>query len=116
VPSKFFTINNCEFSYQCPRAWERLAATDIEGERYCDSCQRTVHLCDDDSTLNRHVAAGHCVAVEDKSRGEMLVGEISPAGPPQRLEESPSPKRRWLKIAPSLFDTKVDPTGKIDWD
>lgn len=113
---KFFTIKNCEFSYQCPRAWESLATTDVEGERYCDACQRTVHLCEDDSTLNRHVTEGHCVAVEDKARGEMLVGEISPAGPPQRLEEPSGAKRQSLKIAPSRFDINVDPNNKIDWD
>jgi hypothetical protein len=116
MAQKFFTIKNCEFSYQCPRAWERLATTDIEGERFCETCQRTVHLCGDDATLNRHVLAGHCAAVEDKSRGEMLVGEISPAGPPQQLEEPTSSERQWLKIAPSRFGTKVDPNNKIDWD
>jgi hypothetical protein len=114
---KFFTINNCKFSYQCPRAWERLDVTASDGERYCDTCQRIVHLCEDDATLTHHVEAGHCVAVADTARGEMLVGQVSPNGPPQRLEEPPpSQERQWLKIAPSQFDTKVNLSGKIDWD
>ncbi len=116
MSGNFFTIKNCEFSYQCPRAWERLATTDVEGERFCEACQRTVHLCEDDSTLNSHVAAGHCVAVEDKSRGEMLVGQISPAGPPQQLDEPPPKVFAGLKIAPPIYGTRADPNGKINWD
>jgi hypothetical protein len=116
MAQKFFTIKNCEFAYQCPRAWEQLDATATDGERYCDSCQRTVHLCEDDSTLNRHVVAGHCVAVEDKSRGEMLVGQVSPAGPPQRLAEPPPKRFTGLKIAPAIHDTKADSNDKSNWD
>jgi hypothetical protein len=86
MAKKFFTIENCQFTYQCPRAWERLDATAIDGERYCDACQRTVHLCEDDATLTRHIQAGHCVAVEDNYNRVVLVGEISPAGPPGQLE------------------------------
>jgi hypothetical protein len=117
VSRKFFTIKNCEFSYQCPRAWERLATTDIKGERYCDACQRTVHLCEDDSTLNRRLAAGHCVAVEDKSRGEILVGQVSPEySAPTDQEASPPKVFAGLKIAPPIYGTRVDPNGKINWD
>jgi hypothetical protein len=113
---KFFSIQTCEFTYQCPRTWESLAPTETHSERQCEACQRTVHLCEDDATLTRHIQAGHCVAVEDKSRGELLVGEVSPAGSPQVLEEPPGPERQWLKIAPPIYDTRVDPNGKIDWD
>ncbi|MCA3028976.1 MAG: hypothetical protein ING66_10305 [Rhodocyclaceae bacterium] len=76
---KFFTIKNCEFAYQCPRAWERLDATATEGERYCGSCEKLVYLCEDDETLTVHVEAGHCVAVVDLARPETLtVGQVTP--------------------------------------
>ncbi|MCA2997675.1 MAG: hypothetical protein ING75_03640 [Rhodocyclaceae bacterium] len=110
---KFFTIKNCEFGYQCPRTWESLATTDVEGERFCETCQRTVQLCRDDATLNRHIEAGHCVAVEDISRGEPRVGQISPASYLPTLNASSNPQRHGLKRAPPVYGTRADPDGKI---
>ena len=78
MAQKYFSIKNCEFAFKCPRAWERLDLTDKSDVRHCASCEKRVYLCADDASLTHHVAAGHCVAVEDPLEvGQLLVGEIA---------------------------------------
>ena len=75
---QYFSIKNCDFAFKCPRDWQYLGATGKEDERYCTSCEKPVYLCIDDSTLARHVRAGHCVAVEDSTKvGGVVIGQVS---------------------------------------
>jgi len=69
-----YAIEGCEFAFKCPRQWEQLAETDTEDKRYCVSCERTVHLCDDPLLFELHAKAGHCVAVPDPARKRLYLG------------------------------------------
>lgn len=65
---KQFTIENCEFSFKCPRHWEDLESTDKEDKRYCINCEREVFLVESKILFEAHARLGHCVAVHDPSR------------------------------------------------
>ena len=34
----------CQFSFRCPRTWDRLTPTDEMGIRQCSECERDVYL------------------------------------------------------------------------
>lgn len=77
MTTKYFSIKNCDFVYKCPRTWEKLELTQVEGERHCTACDKLVYLCADDSDLIRHARAGHCVAVANPQRPDgMSVGQV----------------------------------------
>ncbi len=61
----------CEWTFRCPRAWHLLTPTAVEEIRYCEVCERSVHLAANSEELRAHAAAGHCVAVVtvEPSRG-----------------------------------------------
>jgi len=88
------SIEQCEFSYRCPKTWDRLFETNIESVRYCDQCDRNVYLCDSSSEAVDNASKGRCVAVpieltpysRDLLESERLVvGLMKP--PPIRSEE-----------------------------
>lgn len=54
---------SCEFSFKCPKTWERLSPTDIASIRHCSECDRDVHLALTEEDFRRHANGGHCVAV-----------------------------------------------------
>ena len=54
---------SCEFSFKCPRSWDRLAATERDDIRYCSACERDVHLALTQEDFRRHAEEGHCLAV-----------------------------------------------------
>ena len=54
---------SCEFSFKCPKHWDRLPPTAIEGVRHCAACDRDVHLALTEEHFRRHAEDGHCVAV-----------------------------------------------------
>jgi hypothetical protein len=75
-------IRNCAFRYQCPKTWDALTPTDKAGERFCTTCQRTVHYCRTPTQLHAAIVKNQCVAVEIKSSRKaapvMLVGDPLP--------------------------------------
>ncbi len=56
-------IENCTFTFQCPRTWDQLERTGETNVRFCGQCERRVHLCTTDEELTRHARDRHCVAV-----------------------------------------------------
>ena len=53
---------SCDFSFKCPKTWERLSPTDITSIRHCPECERDVHLALTEEDFRRHAEGGHCVA------------------------------------------------------
>src|SRR5581483_4469760 len=51
-----------ELKFRCPLEWEQLRATDYQGVRFCDSCQRNVYFVDSVEALAIHVRERRCVA------------------------------------------------------
>ena len=71
----------CEFTLRCPKVWNRLQRTAVEGVRYCSECDRDVFLVLTEKDLQRYANAGHCVAIPVKGEGESdwYVGHIHPS-------------------------------------
>lgn len=53
----------CEFAFKCPKQWDRLLPTAVDGVRHCPECDRDVHLALTEEDFRRHADGGHCVAV-----------------------------------------------------
>jgi len=54
---------SCEFAFKCPKVWERLVPTAVEGVRHCPACDRDVHLALTEEDFRRHADQRRCVAV-----------------------------------------------------
>lgn len=74
------------FELVCPMRWDKLAATDREGIRFCGSCRREVTYCTSIEQARTIAEEGGCIAVDvaterqpyDLQRPPM-VGQPSPA-------------------------------------
>ena len=53
----------CEFTFKCPKQWDRLTPTAVDGVRHCPECDRDVHLALTEEDFRRHAEGDHCVAV-----------------------------------------------------
>lgn len=54
----------CRFKFSCPLKWFQLQEQPNDPMiRHCHQCQEPVYRCDDYPTLRKHVAEGHCIAV-----------------------------------------------------
>lgn len=49
---------------QCPKEWETLQLTSIDGIRFCNDCKRSVHMCKSWSEVEQLGRNGICVAIE----------------------------------------------------
>ncbi len=78
---------SCDFSFQCPKTWERLSPTDHDGIRHCPECDRDVHLALTEEVFRQHASKGLCVAVrvlqinlpEEDSKEVFMAGNPKPA-------------------------------------
>jgi predicted RNase H-like nuclease len=79
-------IEQCEFSFRCPKTWDLLYETNIDCIRFCDECNRNVYLSRTVADANSHTAQGHCVAIpieltpysrDQIDRDQMVVGSMS---------------------------------------
>lgn len=53
---------NCEFEFECPKNWFDLTPTYDAKVKYCDSCNKDVHLCVTQEELDTHAKQRHCIA------------------------------------------------------
>jgi len=51
-----------EWSFKCPKLYEKMTPTDIEDVRFCEGCNTNVYMVRDLEQMNSHVVQGHCVA------------------------------------------------------
>ena len=76
--------------YQCARAWEDLAVTQLDSVRHCDSCNQMVHHIEDADGCLLAIAERKCVRIMRRDGG-YYIGEVSadyPAAPTKlRLDE-----------------------------
>lgn len=61
--SRFDALISCQFTFTCPKSWERLVPTNNPGIRHCPQCDRDVHLALTESHFRTHAEERHCVAV-----------------------------------------------------
>ena len=53
---------NCEFEFECPKNWFDLTPTYHSKVKYCETCNKDVHLCFTQKELDTHAAQRHCIA------------------------------------------------------
>lgn len=112
-----------KFDLQCDRKWEELEPTDDVFQRYCDSCDKTVHYCGTILEAREHAKARNCIAVDSGiARREddlgmlqyVMLGMPSPESIRERRElEKPdavSAKREELKKQKSAKKHLTDKT------
>ena len=72
------TIRNCVFAFKCTVKWSEITPTDDDKIRFCQDCQKEVHLCEDDDELVKSVRLNRCVAFYRDGGMEMgdLIGRV----------------------------------------
>jgi hypothetical protein len=81
-----FQFRNCEVAFKCDADWFELDETSNEKIRFCNSCQKPVHLCIQEDELLAAIKSNLCVAIpppfkKSESRN-MFVGSA------QRIDRS----------------------------
>ena len=74
-------IANCsiQFRVECPKLWEKLSPTSDAAIRFCETCQKSVHLCLSMEEVHHHATLGNCIAVSQRDQSNpMRIGEASP--------------------------------------
>jgi hypothetical protein len=66
------TIRNCVFAFKCNAKWEEMMILfhlrdETNEVRFCDSCQKEVHFCNDDNQLVTNVRLNRCIAIKRDS-------------------------------------------------
>jgi hypothetical protein len=70
------TIRNCIFAYKCNANWSELIETKSASIKFCSSCQRKVHLCEDDYELVEAIKLNRCVSIPDPDGIGRLMGDV----------------------------------------
>jgi len=55
------TIENCDFEYECPIAFDELKETDKPNERYCNVCKHNVYMVYNQLQVDWHTENNHCI-------------------------------------------------------
>jgi hypothetical protein len=53
---------NCELEFECPMNWFDLTPTHDAKVKYCEACNKDVHLCITQKDLDTHAEQRHCIA------------------------------------------------------
>lgn len=69
------TIRNCRFAFKCDKEWDSLDDTGDEDVRFCQTCQKEVHFCNDNFELIQNIKLNRCVAFYNDN-GQMLLGDM----------------------------------------
>lgn len=68
------SIRNCRFAFKCDKKWDDLDETRNDNIRFCNTCEKEVYFCNDDSELAQNVRLNRCVAFDrDENR---LIGDV----------------------------------------
>ena len=63
-------IRNCVFAFKCDADWSSMRLVsenhlDSTEVRFCESCQKEVHFCDDDDELATNIRLNRCIAIRN---------------------------------------------------
>jgi uncharacterized protein (TIGR02996 family) len=62
--SSILSMYGRQFEFVCDKRWDELTATEHNGIRYCQGCQKNVYYCDTIDVARRHAGKNHCVAID----------------------------------------------------
>ena len=57
-------IRNCAYGFSCDQDWADLDLTELESVKYCNTCKREVHWCDDVNELVDCLTLNRCVSFD----------------------------------------------------
>jgi hypothetical protein len=76
---------NCPFKFRCDKTWDTLKTTYDPTVKYCNDCEKDVHLVQSDQELKQAIKEDWCIAVVELDRQYSMrhmpvltVGEIEP--------------------------------------
>lgn len=83
-------VINCEFEYQCPLDWFKLATTDDPKVRHCGECKKAVTFCENvsDVLALQQANPGACVAFRSSKTTTIDASAIRLGLPRQSLQSS----------------------------
>lgn len=55
-------IRNCAWGFSCDAKWEKLSETPENKVRFCETCQREVHRCDDEGEIASNIVLNRSVS------------------------------------------------------
>lgn len=55
-------IRNCAWGYSCDKKWDALRETDDKKVKFCDACEREVHMSLTPEELAKNVSLNRCVS------------------------------------------------------
>lgn len=73
-------IDNCtenNFEFVCPKKWEELRKSYVEGVRYCNQCKRNVYLCRSDADIKLYDSLKYCIAISSSQYEQRRTPQIS---------------------------------------
>ena len=73
-------IDNCmesNFEFVCPKRWDQLRKSYVEGVRYCDQCKRNVYLCRTDADIKLYDSLKYCIAISSSQYEQRRTPQIS---------------------------------------
>jgi hypothetical protein len=56
-------LRNCNFKFRCTKTWQLLEVTGEAGVRFCEDCQKDVHLVKSRADLHECLKNDFCVAI-----------------------------------------------------
>jgi len=68
------SIRNCRFAFKCEKKWNDLEDTEDHQIKFCNTCEKEVHFCNDDEELAKNVRLNRCVAFCREK--QMLMGDV----------------------------------------
>lgn len=67
-------VRNCKLGYECKQDWFRLIETKDENIKYCNQCEKSVYMIQNDSELMDAIRGNRCVAIKMPAKSEIMVG------------------------------------------
>jgi len=81
----YIDIRNCSFGFECHQKWEDLLKRKEKNVKYCNECEREVHLILTNDELAHAIKFNHCIAIKirhdeipEPKRTKITVGMINP--------------------------------------
>lgn len=72
-------IRNCALGFKCDANFDDMVPTSFDGVRFCDTCEKTVHLCTTPAQLADALRQNWCVALGDQLSSKVSLEPISPS-------------------------------------
>ena len=70
LASKEVNIRNCVFGFRCEANWDAMEVTNQDDVRFCDHCEKEVHIISSKSALLESINLNRCVAISTQIRSD----------------------------------------------